>query len=369
MHERGKGKAPIPASETSKRLDSAADAWSLGIVMFVLLVGRNPFNYAAMSDAFFSKTVGVGDYALFWAQHESLLGEPFDADAKDAISALLVVDPVRRATLEELLRMPFFTQNANATNAECAAALGVLQEKLLPPRRHARKDPSPSSTASDPSPEALSVALDPQPTAQLSDDPLSSASSEDGRTASPVFRCSPASAQLAVDGSSGGAASARAEPRLVAWLLPPALRLRPWAGGSYAGAASFASRLTTREYPCAPTACGVSALLEEARVVLAQRMYGAVRLSVEPTAAGFHDVELHAHLPRARGEAPVHLIFAVAAAEGGASVGVDVTRGPDCASALAFALKATALLECLDERLLGELEEDAQPPAAGVAGL
>ena len=100
---------------------------------------------------------------------------------------------------------------------------------------------------------------------------------------------------------------------------------------------------------------GVVGLLGEARAILERHMYGTVRVLTEARASGETDVELHALVPTSiPGGPPLHLILSVFAvsSEGDSPhhptlLGIQVTRGMHCASALEFAVKAAALLRSL----------------------
>jgi serine/threonine protein kinase len=74
-----------------------ADAWSCGIVLFVMLAGYLPFDDINMN-ALFNK-IERGDYRL--ARH-------FSDPVKDIISKLLCVDPVKRLTIDGVIKHPWF---------------------------------------------------------------------------------------------------------------------------------------------------------------------------------------------------------------------------------------------------------------------
>ncbi|KXN86004.1 Carbon catabolite-derepressing protein kinase [Leucoagaricus sp. SymC.cos] len=76
------------------------DAWSSGVILFVMLSGRLPFEDDDVH-MLFSK-ITQGNYHM---------PSSFSADARNLISAMLVVDPVKRITIPEILQHPFFTKD------------------------------------------------------------------------------------------------------------------------------------------------------------------------------------------------------------------------------------------------------------------
>mgnify|MGYP001570406544 CR=1 FL=1 len=74
-----------------------ADAWSCGIVLFVMLAGYLPFDDENVN-ALFNK-IERGDFRM--ARH-------FSAQAADLIGKLLLVDPTRRLTIEQVTQHPWF---------------------------------------------------------------------------------------------------------------------------------------------------------------------------------------------------------------------------------------------------------------------
>ena len=75
------------------------DVWSLGIVMYVLLVGRYPF-YGENSDIIYNKIL-QNSYTFPQNKHIS-------NSAKNLITQIFVVDPDKRPTLDQILTHDFF---------------------------------------------------------------------------------------------------------------------------------------------------------------------------------------------------------------------------------------------------------------------
>jgi serine/threonine protein kinase len=74
-----------------------ADAWSCGIVLFVMLAGYLPFD-DQNQNALFNK-IERGDYRM---------SRTFTDGAKDLISKLILVDPAKRVGLDEVMKHPWF---------------------------------------------------------------------------------------------------------------------------------------------------------------------------------------------------------------------------------------------------------------------
>ncbi|KAJ9451397.1 CBL-interacting protein kinase 23 [Diplonema papillatum] len=77
-----------------------ADIWSCGVILFVMLAGYLPFDDPNMN-ALFNK-IERGDYRM--ARH-------FSEPIKDIISKMLVIEPEKRATLDDLIAHPWFRES------------------------------------------------------------------------------------------------------------------------------------------------------------------------------------------------------------------------------------------------------------------
>jgi len=82
-----------------------ADVWSLGIVLFIMLTGVPPMEIPSVQDDRFRLMKSSGAKALLRAWR---MNTWFSSDAMDLLNRILVVEPSRRPTVEEILSHPWF---------------------------------------------------------------------------------------------------------------------------------------------------------------------------------------------------------------------------------------------------------------------
>ena len=75
------------------------DVWSLGVIMYTLIIGKPPFETNNVKETY--KRIKMGNYSF---PENAVISEP----AKDLIQSILVLDPHKRPKLEEILKHDFF---------------------------------------------------------------------------------------------------------------------------------------------------------------------------------------------------------------------------------------------------------------------
>ncbi|ORX94238.1 Pkinase-domain-containing protein [Basidiobolus meristosporus CBS 931.73] len=76
------------------------DVWSCGVILFVLLCGRLPFDDESIPLLFKKITGGIYSIPHY-----------VSSDARNLLSSMLVVDPLKRITIPEIRKHPWFTIN------------------------------------------------------------------------------------------------------------------------------------------------------------------------------------------------------------------------------------------------------------------
>lgn len=82
------------------------DYWSIGVILYTLLSGLPPFNENQNSELF--EKIKTAEYTFPPSEWDSISFE-----AKDLISKLLVTDPEKRLTAEEILEHPWMSIGAD----------------------------------------------------------------------------------------------------------------------------------------------------------------------------------------------------------------------------------------------------------------
>ena len=75
------------------------DVWSLGVIMYTLIIGKPPFETNNVKETY--KRIKMGNYSF---PENAVISEP----AKDLIQSILVLDPHKRPKLDEILKHDLF---------------------------------------------------------------------------------------------------------------------------------------------------------------------------------------------------------------------------------------------------------------------
>lgn len=113
------------APEILKNLphDQRVDLWSVGVVIFVLLVGYPPFLDENQTKLF--AKIRNGEW-VFYDEDWSNISQ----DAKDLIKGLLVVDPSDRWTIEDCLRSNWIKEDtSNLSMVDLTSSIQTLKTK------------------------------------------------------------------------------------------------------------------------------------------------------------------------------------------------------------------------------------------------
>lgn len=92
----------------------AADMWSLGVILFVLLEGNYPFQENTLS-----QQINAAQYSF-----AAPIWKRISDEAKNLIRSLLVIDPNARLTAQQALQCEWLTSPSNAAPANGSAAVG-----------------------------------------------------------------------------------------------------------------------------------------------------------------------------------------------------------------------------------------------------
>ena len=87
-----------------------SDIFSLGVLLFVITVGRFPFNVCGYSDKKY-RLIMTKNYDIYWANYNKYnLSKEF----KDLINKLVCFDPKERLSIDKILEHPWIKNNINS---------------------------------------------------------------------------------------------------------------------------------------------------------------------------------------------------------------------------------------------------------------
>ena len=103
--------------------DESVDMWSVGVIIYVLLVGYPPFLKDTQAELF--QQIRSGDWK-FLKEDWIFISK----DAQELISSLLVVDPDQRWTVDDALRCAWIHQpEADLSTNDLSESLDMLRKR------------------------------------------------------------------------------------------------------------------------------------------------------------------------------------------------------------------------------------------------
>lgn len=76
----------------------AADIFSAGVILFIMLRGIPPFFKAEIDDKYF-KIMSLERWDLYWKQHAKNVPEPISDELKEILQGMLTANPAKRWTM------------------------------------------------------------------------------------------------------------------------------------------------------------------------------------------------------------------------------------------------------------------------------
>jgi len=111
--------------------DESADLFASAVILFIMLAGFPPFQFATKQDWWYNKIMSE-KYALFWKAHER--SAYFTDAAKDLINKMLAYDTSKRLTIEQIEDHEWF-KGPVLTAEQLKEDLGARAEKVKSEKR------------------------------------------------------------------------------------------------------------------------------------------------------------------------------------------------------------------------------------------
>ncbi len=118
-----------PEVLNGKRYDPAkADAWSLGVLLFIMVSGNPPVRFAHTNDWWF-RAIYCNRFDRFWQAHERLKPGVFNDASKDLLTALLDANPDKRVPVAIALQHRWLTQSPLLSSRDVEEIMKAIKTK------------------------------------------------------------------------------------------------------------------------------------------------------------------------------------------------------------------------------------------------
>ena len=107
------GYMPPEARDPGGHLPAPVDMWSLGVTIFNMMYGRNPYSNLDPDKCEFMNELVNRNYEYLWTACD-MVRAGVTPDFKRMLESLLEPEPSRRATIEQLRRNSWFCQNCHS---------------------------------------------------------------------------------------------------------------------------------------------------------------------------------------------------------------------------------------------------------------
>lgn len=115
--------------------DESADIFSAGVILFIMLAGFPPFQFATRQDWWFNK-LSTNKHALFWKAHER--SAKFTESAKDLINMILCENPSKRPKISDIMEHEWYN-GPILSNEELFADLTERKRKVDEERKREKE--------------------------------------------------------------------------------------------------------------------------------------------------------------------------------------------------------------------------------------
>jgi serine/threonine protein kinase len=114
--------------------DNSADIFSAGVILFIMIAGFPPFQFASRNDWWFHKLMS-GKTRLFWRAH--CRNATFTDDAKDFLERILAPDASNRITIEDMQEHAWFNGEI-ISEEDLTAQLEERLERMMTQKKRER---------------------------------------------------------------------------------------------------------------------------------------------------------------------------------------------------------------------------------------